>query len=510
MLHLNLKTGALAALLCSSVLAGPALADRASDQLDVAMSRETDFIDPIHTSSADSHLFGTLIFDTLMYADRETGEMLPSLATDWTWVDDTTVEFTLREGVTYQNGEPFNADDVVYTFGLLMDMSNGFRQQEQDFGNITEVEKLGDYSVRITLGEPEPVFANLLASRIVIWPDQYTAEHGHLIHATEPVGTGPYALVSMTRGSDYMLEANPDYFGGARPAPSIGNIRIRVIPETQTQIAEIASGGIDFAMNLNDSDLLALQGMPGIDVTYGQTTRSYFLSMETQQEEGNPMSNADVRRAISHAINKPDIVHGLISPEAAVLQTNCNPTQNYCLTDIEPTYGYDLEKARELMESAGYAEGFEVDLIAESGLRSIAEALQGELAKINIQLDLDLKPLPAWRTEYIQHESEMSIVGWGNGVSALDVSNSLGIFFNGSSTDYAYDPEIAAWTAEAMHTMDPAKREELYRNALTRINEEAYVVPLYGPVAAYVTSDDVMFEAPFIDFPDLSLVSWKD
>lgn len=490
--------------------ASGAFADQSSDTLRVAVARETDFIDSIHTSSLDADLFSTIIYDTLIYADRETAEYKPLLATSWNWIDNTTVEFKLREGIKFHNGEPFNADDVVYTFEQLMNMDNNFRQQKQDFGNIAAVEKIDDYTVRLKLKSPEPTFENVLVARVNIWPNEYTeANGGHMIHATRPVGTGPYALQSMEKGSVYTLVKNPEYFAdGPRPQPTIGTIEIRVIPEIQTQIAELMSGGLDMALSLSPNDAAALDGVPGINVQTGQSTRMYFLSMNVAAKDNNPLSNADVRRAISHAINKEEMVHSLISPDAAVLSTNCNPSQNFCLTDIEPVYNFDVAKAKALMQSAGYADGFDVTLMAEANIRPVGEALQGYLSAIGIRVNLETMPLPAWRERYIKGESQMSIVGWGSGVSSIDISNSLGIFFNGSSTDYVQDKEISEWNAAALRSMDKAERESLYRKTLTRINEEAYVVPLYGSVATYVTSDQVTYKTPVIDFPDLSLASW--
>lgn len=489
--------------------ASPVLASPQDDTLRVAVARETDFVDSIHTSSADSDLFSTIIYDTLIYADRATGEYLPALASAWSWIDDTTLEFTLRQGITFHNGEAFDADDVVFTFEQLMDMTNNFRQQRQDFGNISGVEKIDDFTVRVTLSEPEPTFENTLASRINIWPNEYTeANGGHLIHSTAPVGTGPYMLDFMQMGSRYTLQRNDDYFAAVRPAPTIGSIEVRVIPEIQTQIAELISGGIDLSFSLTPSDASALEGMPGITVQSGAATRMFFLSMDTSDEGDNPLADVDVRRAISHAINKPEMVASLISPNAAVLATNCNPAADFCVTDIEPVYEFDVETARVLMAEAGYADGFSIDLMAEASLRPIGEALQGYLSAIGISVNLDTMPLPAWRERYINGDSQMSIVGWGAGVTSRDISNTLGIFFNGSSTDYVQDPELIEWTRTALRETDPSVRTVLYRQVLTRINEEAYVLPLYGMVATYVSSEALDFDAPVIDFPDLSLASW--
>ncbi len=496
---------ALGALAPVTAMAGPA-----DDTLRVAVTRETDFIDPIHTSSADGDLFGTVLFDTLIYVDRATREYRPLLAESWTWPDDTTVEFRLREGITFHNGEAFDADDVVYTFGLLMDMDNNFRQQRQDFGNIVAVEKLDPLTVRVTLGQPQPTFEDVLASRIAIWPDEYTAEHGHLIHGSAPVGTGPYRLAEMTMGSSYTLEANPDYFAATRPAASIGTVNVRVIPEIQTQIAEVMSGQLDLALNFTPADAAMLEGYPGVQVQYGPATRMFFLSMDAAGEGDNPLASQQVREAIARAIDRPEMTAALISPDAPALTSQCNPAQAFCLTDIQPDLAHDPDKARALLAEAGYGDGLSLNLMAEASLRPIAEAIQGYLGQVGIQVAIETMPLPAWRDRYIAGESQMSIVGWGAGVTSADVSNTLGIFFNGSSTDYVRDADLTAWTAEALRETDPEKRTALYRQVYTRINEQAYVVPLYGAVATYVTAETVDFPVPVMDFPDLSLVGWRD
>lgn len=504
-----LKKAALLAL-CNAATVSVALADTASDTLHVAVARETDFIDSIHTSSADGDLFATILFDTLIYVDRQSREYLPALAESWTWLDDTTVEFYLRDGVTYHNGESFNADDVVYTFELLMDMENGFRQQQQDFGNIAEVKRVDDLTVQVNLSQTQPTFEDILASRIIIWPDEYTSKHGHLIHASEPVGTGPYRLDKMTMGSSYTLSMNPDYFAAARPAPTISTIEVRVIPEIQTQLAEIMAGQIDLALSFTPTDAATLEGMPGVEVNFGPATRMFFLSMDVVGDGDNPLADRLVRQAITWAINRPEMTAALVSPNAPALTTQCNPAQNFCQTDVEPSNPFDPIAARAALTEAGYGDGLELTLMAEASLRPIAEAIQGYLGQIGIDLAVETMPLPAWRTAYINGESQMSIVGWGSGVSSADVSNTLGIFFNGSSTDYVQDADLMAWTKEALREPNPEARAALYRKVFARINEEAYVVPLYGVVATYVTSTELDFPVPVVDFPDLSLASWAE
>ena len=497
-------------LTAAALMSTPALAGKADDTLNVVFTRESDYLDQIHASSVESDVYTQLLYDTLVRVDRETLEILPSLASEWEWIDDTTVEFTLRDGVTFHNGEELTSEDVVYTLELLMDMDNNFRQQQADFGMISGASITDEGKVRITLSQPTPTFEVTLASRVPIFPKDYTSENGVGIHQTRPVGSGPYMLDSMQMGSSYTFVKFPEYDATARPAPEIGTIAVRIIPEVQTQIAELMAGNVDLALSLTPTDAAVLDGMPGLTVQTGPATRLYWLSMNAQDGEDNPLADADVRRAITYAIDREELVTNLISPKAAVLTAQCNPVQPLCPDDIAPVYEYNPEKAKELLAEAGYADGLTLDLMAEASLRPIVEALQGYLSQVGVTLNVDTYPLPAWRDRFIGGESQLSVLGWGSGISTYDISRSIGIFFDGSSTDYVKDQEIIDWTAEAAGMMNVERRQDLYTQALTKINEEAYTVPLYGLVSVYVSSDEVEFDPPALESVDLSTVRWAE
>ena len=191
--------------------AADAAAGPRNDTLYVAMARETDYVDRLHTNARESQWLSSLLYDTLIYADPQTGKVDGLLAKSMTWIDGTTLEFELREGIKFHNAEAFDADDVVFTIGFVTNLANNLRQQEADFGNIAGAEKLGPYKVRLKLKRPQPTIENTLANRLIIFPDEYTTENGHQIHQTKPIGTGPYSLSSMTAVRGYVLARNPNY-----------------------------------------------------------------------------------------------------------------------------------------------------------------------------------------------------------------------------------------------------------------------------------------------------------
>ena len=497
--------GMASALVSTSV----ALAGKADDTLNVAFPRETDFIDQLHTNSTESTTSSRIIYDALLYEHPITGKISPQLATAWTWVNETTVEFDLRQGVRFHNGEDFDADDVLFTVAFVTDMDNKLRQQKSDFGFIKGAEKLGQYKVRFNLNEPKPTAELIFAGRLIIWPNEYTAANGgHEIHASKPVGTGPYAVTSYIRGQEVVLKANTDYFEGSKPGPQIGTIKIRTIPDIQTQVAEMLGGGLDFIWNLPKDQAESLIGNPNLQVAYGSTARITLLSLDVVGRSGDtPITKTKVRRALAHGIDRETIATYLIGGTSKALVSHCHPDQFLCSQDV-PKYTYDPTKAKALLAEAGYPEGFKVTMIAGgAALRPIGEAIQGNLAKIGIDLTFENYTLPAWRKMLFEDKSTISLFGWGG--SQYDVSYALPVFFTGGKPDYARDKELEGWIKAGSATADVEKRRDLYNKALTRIADQVLTLPLYSNTVTFVMSKDVSYTPGRGGSPEFSNVRWK-
>jgi peptide/nickel transport system substrate-binding protein len=505
-----LRRGAAAiAIAVASLFAfSPAQAGPRDDTLNVAMARETDFVDRLHTNARESQLLSSLIYDTLIYAHPQTGKVDGLLAKSWTWVDGTTVEFELREGIKFHNGEPFDADDVVYTIGIVTDLSNNLRQQAADFGNLQSAEKVGPYKVRIKLKRPQPTIEYLFANRLIMWPNEYTAANGHAVHGTKPVGTGPYSLRSLSAGRGYVLARNDAYVGGPRPKAAIGTINFRVIPEIQTQVAELMVGNVEMSFDIPGDESEALKPMPSVKVGYGGTTRYTFLILDAAGRSGDtPLKNPKFRQAIAHSIDRNAIATQLAGGGATAIGTQCNPAQGMCAQDVAAP-AYDPARARQLLQEAGLRPGVSVNFMSSSDLRRIGEAIQAQLAVVGIQARYDTFQLPAWRTKLFQNESTISLLGWGGG-GGFDIDDAIQIFYDGGPADYARDAELTKLIKDGGGILDRAAREKHYREVLARINERTYTVPLFANGAVYVTAANLDFTPPRLDSPDLTWAKWK-
>ncbi len=487
MKHQGLLAATTALALSSSI----AWSDKSDDTLNMAFQRELESVDVYFNSAREGILLARAVWDSLLYRDPVTGEYKGNLATEWSWVDDTTLELKLREGVTFHNGEPFTADDVVYTVNFVADVDNGVKVQKI-VSWMDRAEKIDDYTVRIYLDAPFPPAEEFLSGPVVIYPNEYYEEVGPEGMALKPIGTGPYKMVDLEPGKSFKLEANPDYHDGPKGAAGVKNISIRTIPDVNTQIAELFNGGLDFLWNVpaDQAEKIAAQGK--YTVENAQAMRIGYITMDAagRAEEDGPMTNPLVRKAIYHAIDRQAIVDALVKGSSIVVNSACAPIQFGCAQDLT-SYAYDPEKARSLLAEAGYADGLEIDFYAYRN-RPFAEAMMGFLNEVGIKTNFSYLKYAALRDKRTKGEVAISFQTWGS-YSLADASAITAEFFTGGPLDDAQDPEVIEWIKTADKTKDKAARKSLYAKALTKIADEAYWVPLWTYNVNYVMSDEVTY-----------------
>jgi peptide/nickel transport system substrate-binding protein len=349
----------------SMVTFAPAFADKADDTLRFAFPKKLESVDTYFNTAREGILIAWAVWDALLYRDPETGEIKGNLAPDWTWIDDVTVEFKLREDVTFHNGEAFNADDVVYTVQFVADTDNGVKASD-NVNWMKSAKKIDDYTVRINLVAPFPPAEEYLSDPVVIYPDEYYAEVGPPGRATAPIGTGPYKMDLVEPGKLYKLSTYEGYHDSSKGAAQIGKIEAKTIPDMNTQVAELFNGGLDFLWNVPADPAEKLAEMKdGFEVVNAQAIRVGDISMDAAgavDAEG-PMTNRLVRQAIYHAIDRQAIVDALVKESSEVVNAGCAPIQLGCDLSVT-TCDDDPEKAKALPAEAGYPGGFTIDFYA--------------------------------------------------------------------------------------------------------------------------------------------------
>ncbi len=503
-----MKTAVRAAVLAAATLgfAGAASAGKDDDTLVWVTKFEPPTYNYYDQTLREGTILSRHIWDSLYWRDLDTGEYVPHLATKIEYVDPKTIDITLREGVTFHNGEKFDADDVVFTLNMVNDPDEQMVNRNP-VRWITKAEKIGEYSVRLHLDEIFAPAIEYLATSVVIYPDEYYQEVGKDGYGRAPVGTGPYKATEVVPGSRLVMEKNENYFGGGKGQPHIGTIVMRYIDEANTQIAELLSGNADLIWRLSKEQGEKLGRMPDVNVVAGETMRVGYLQFDSAGKSGDtPITNVKVRQAISHAIDREAIRANLLGG-GQVLNLACYPSQFGCESPDAPIYDYNPEKAKQLLTEAGYPNGFEIDFYGYRD-RPIAEAMMGYMAKVGIKANLQWMQYSALRDKVRSDEVPMNFMTWGSG-SVNDIANITAYFFDGRADDTALDPEVKEYLDAGGETIDPEERLKNYREALRLIAERAHWLPLWSYAYFYGMNEDLDFQPTPDEIVHLYRAKWK-
>lgn len=364
-----------------------------------------------HGDDSDAGLqYMANFFDGLLQRKGPEGTLAPALAVRWEHPDLLTWKFYLRKGVKFHNGNPFNADDVKFSFERL---SNPEVSEFLNTGkSIDSIEIIDDYTVAIKTKQPIPWFANNM-HQIFIMDKESTEARDPGDVMVRPIGTGAYKLVEWVKGSYVRMEANEDYWEGA---PPIKNVEIRPITESSTRFAALVSGQVDIVTGIPVELYENVVKNPKLQVISRPARRSIFLALGNKP--GSPMADIRVRKAIYMAINENEIIEKIMRKHAALAaQVPDPPTIGYN-PDIK-RLPYDPEMSKKLLKEAGYENGFTVTLTGPNDRyvqdEKIAEAVAKYLAKVNITAKLDVKPKSIFFPQVARGELEFYLIGWFDG-----------------------------------------------------------------------------------------------
>ncbi|WP_228854492.1 ABC transporter substrate-binding protein [Desulfomarina profundi] len=490
----------------------PAFADKKNDTLNIAFSKELETLDRYFNTAREGIVVARHVFDNLLYRDPVTYEYKGLLAKSFKWNSNTEMEIILREGVRFHNGQEMTADDVVYTLNFAANPDNKVKTQRYSSW-IDHVEKTGPYGVKIILKKPFPAAFEFLSGANPIYPKDYYKKVGTKGFGMKPIGTGPYRITDVIPGKKIVMEINKEYFKDSpKGQPSIGKIVWRTLPEINTQMAELMTGGLDWIYLVPPDQAAKLAKTPGITVTPAETMRIGYLTFDAANRSGkehgmeNPFVKLKVRQAVNHAINKTSIARNLIGGQSRAVYSACFPSQFGCEQDVKK-YEYDPQKAKQLLAEAGYPDGFETTLYGYRN-RPFAEAMIGDLAAVGIKAKLMMMKYSALREKARAGKAQMQFLTWGS-YSINDVSAITSHFFEFEADDLARDEIVRDLLIEADTSIDQAKRKELYSKALKRIAEQAYWCPMFTYVSNNCYSDSLDF-TPYPDaVPRFFQARWK-
>lgn len=454
----------------------------------IALGSEPRSMDPHLVDDGNERAVTDNIYETLLVRTA-TGELEGGLATGLPEaVDPTTWQFTLREGVEFQNGEPFNAESVVASVERIIRLAEEEETQQGSFFETLEgAEAVDEHTVNITTIGPDGVFLSRMYFLRMV--PASAADENDI--SGEVSGTGPYVLDSYQRGDHITLVPNESYWGDQ---PSIQSVTYRFVEEAGTRLAGLLSGEYDLMTNLQPEDV---ERAPNSASVLGVEHPILMLNAD----EGIT-ADVNVRRALNLAVDKEEIVQELYGGFAEIDQGQLlsESIEGYN-PDLE-AFPYDPEEARRLLEEAGVI-GESITLLGTSGRwlkdRELVEAIGGYWDAVGLVAEPMILEFNAYTDGLFDRETRQSSIYVSSSNDLLDADRQLSTYYHmegiGSSNS---DAELADLIERARIETDTDTRVDLYQQALEIGYEEAYFVFLVNNEDIYGLSDRLQWE-PRVD-----------
>lgn len=385
---------ALVALIFVAIAAGGAAA-AGKDKIVIGMPGEPTTFDPHIRLGLPMFQTWPLVFDNVLSRDAS-GKIGPGLAKSWRYVNPKTLELKIRKGAKFHNGEPVDASAVKYSLDRIFDPKVKSRIKNF-YRTVKNVEVVDSHTVRIHTKTSDRFLLSPLADfSAVVAPKYYTAKERKYV-ARHPMGSGPYRMTKWRKGSEMVFEATPGYWNPSRQR--VKTVVIKVIPEPTTRVSALLANSVDIIKGIPPQMVPLAKSKPGIDVVSGAGPKACSILMVLK--DGSPWMDKRVRQAVNYGIDKESIAKNVLQGYATVAKGTVIGPNSLGHNPAVNAYPYDLAKARKLLKEAGFEKGFTVPLMVPIGryLKGVqgAEAIAGQLKKINI--NVQVKPLEygAWR-----------------------------------------------------------------------------------------------------------------
>lgn len=449
--------------------------------LTVALTTFPNSLDVATTAERNAENAAWQLYDSLIWIDDE-GNKVPALAESWEVSEDgTEYTFHLRQGVTFHNGEPFTADAVVFSWerGSRPEMEWSDR-----WGRAESVEKIDDYTVKITTAETDPLFLAIVAEHWGMVPPQYVADVGEDGFNEHPVGTGPFMFEEWVKGDRIVYKANPDYWDPGRP--KVETLIFRSIPESATRVAAIQTGEVDIVTRLSSEEARTLLGLPNVRVLRYPVDRAFYIAFNNLTTGvDQPTEDPLVRQAMNYAVDRQAIIDQLFDGYGRLSTGLITPVDLGYDDTLEP-YLYDPDKAGELLAEAGYPDGFTMDFACPAGaythFEEVCEAIVGYLAEVGIETNLQIMESGQyWDLEAEKQLPPLFGDSWSerSGEALPRLIGALG-GWDASYSSWS-DPKIDELLGEIGKTVDDTQRAALYAELQAYMLENPPFIHLYVP-----------------------------
>jgi peptide/nickel transport system substrate-binding protein len=460
------------------------------------------------TSAILQHTYEGLTRYTKTYAIE------PSLATGWQYLTPTQLRFTLRKNVKFQDGSPFTADDVVFSYTRIMQPQGTMQVY---VSGVKEVKKIDDFTVDMILSAPNPVLLRNIADFRIMsrsWSVKNKSENTQDYKAKEDTyasrnanGTGPYILKSWEPDKRVVLQANPGWWD--KRDGNVTEIIYTPIKSDATRVAALLAGDVDMVTDLPTQDVPRLRNDAKLKVLDGHEVRTIFIGLDQHNNElkysdvkgKNPFKDIRVRKALNISVDREAIrrvtMRGLALPAAIMVA----PGVHGHSPDLDKVTPVDVDGAKKLLAEAGYPNGFSFQLDCPNNRyvndEEICQALVGMWSRIGLKVKLLAQPMATFISKIQNFDHDAYMLGWG--VVNFDANYTLFSLVHTKTTGAAgsfnlgriSDPKLDAIIAGINTEVDTKKRDPMLREALTITRDQYYYVPLHHQLRPWAMKKNV-------------------
>mgnify|MGYP000879898551 CR=1 FL=1 len=374
----------------------------ASDTLTIAVASDITSLDPHVGKEVAAVVVTNNIYATLLTLD-ENGEVAPYVAESWNVVDDKTIDFKIREDITFHDGSKLTAEDVA--FSLNRAIESKYISYIINYASNAEV--IDEYNVRLHLNAPYVgSLINLTVPFTAIVPKAVVeANENALIE--KPIGCGPYEFVEWEHGNYCKIKAYDGYF---MDKAKTENIIFRIIPEGAQRTIALETGEVDLVYDLPVNELSIVKDNENLQLYSTPSLNTWYISMNNDKE---PLSDIRVRQAIRYSINAQEIIDSILYGAGEVANSIVPPAATGYVEGV-PAYEQDIEKAKQLLADAGYPDGLNLSLaVAEDTTRvAVCQVIQNQLAKAGINVKIDIYDSSTYYDHANKGEFDLAFYFW--------------------------------------------------------------------------------------------------
>ncbi|NNU82064.1 ABC transporter substrate-binding protein [Halovulum dunhuangense] len=467
--------------------------------LRIGLQEDPDVLDPDQSRTFVGRIVYASLCDKLFDISPDL-EIIPMLATEWSWSDDgTELTMSLREGVTFHDGEPFNAEAVVYNINRSQTLEESRRKSE--IASITGVEALDDMTVKITVGAPDATLIAQLADRAGMMLSPKAAEEAGADLGLNPVCSGPFKFVERIQQDRIVLEKFAEYYNA--DAINFDTVTFLPIPDTTVRLANLRSGDIDMLERLAATDVASVRGDSGLKLESATSIgyQGITINVGNGERANNPLGlDSRVRKALSLSIDR-EALNQVVFEGAFTPGNQHVPPNSPWYDDRFPVEARDIEAAKALLAEAGYADGVTIEMqTANNPVQTqVVQVIQAMAAEAGITIEIAAKEFATMLSEQTAGNYTSTQVGWSGRVDP-DGNIHQFVTTGGGLNDAKYsNPEVDRLLNEARASNDTAVRKQAYEAATEILMTDLPLVYLYHP--AWIWALDASVEG-FVPYPD--------